>query len=368
MRHGPQGLERTAAAGKDWNVTSWTPGVTAAEITAPVFAAFTDAYLAVLSRVAGCHQHEIDTRGHAAREVLNVAFTIADPLDRAPFLAARKANIVFNHAEALWHLAARDDLAMIAYYAPRLRRFSADGSRLTGTAYGPRLFGPGPGGASQFDRVLALLREDPDTKRAVLVIMQPGELADPGNPDVACATAVHLMLRGGALQMTAYMRANDALIGLACDVFCFTFILEYAARLLGVPVGSYTHHADSMHVNLPDLPQAEAILREARHGARPRFPPARMPVGRPGDLDAVLEWEQALRLNQRVARPGTSDLDGLHPYWRRVVTLLEAYRQITYCPGQPVHPGTLDALDPGHRWLLGHRWPGMVPASGAGLP
>ncbi|MGH3190393.1 MAG: thymidylate synthase [Streptosporangiaceae bacterium] len=334
-------------------------------MTPPVFATFTDAYAAVLSRVAGQHQYDIDTRGHAAREVLNVTFTLADPLARSPFLAARRTNIIFSHAEALWYLSGRDDLAMIGYYAPRLRLSSADGHRLTGTAYGPRLFGAGPDGVSQFDRALALLRADPDTKRAVLVVLQPGELDDPGNPDVSCATALHLMLRGGALQMTACMRANDALIGLACDVFCFTFILEHTARLLGVPVGSYTHHADSMHVNLPDLPKVRSILREARQGAPPEFPAEPMPAERPGDLAAVLEWEQALRLNWRAARPGTADLDGLHPYWQRVVALFEAYRQITRQPGQPVDPGTLDALDPGHRWLVGHRWPGRLPDSRA---
>ena len=84
-----------------------------------------------------------------------------------------------------------------------------------------------------------------------MVVMQPGELADPANPDVACTLALHFMLRGGALHMAAYMRANDAVIGLLCDVFSFTFIQEHAARLLGVPVGTYTHHADSMHVNDP---------------------------------------------------------------------------------------------------------------------
>jgi thymidylate synthase len=249
---------------------------------------------------------------------------------------------------------------MIAYYAPGLRRFSRDGRTLAGTAYGPRLFRPGPEGTSQFARVLALLRADPDTKRAVMVIMQPGELTDPGNPDVSCATALHLMLRGGALHMTVCMRANDALIGLLCDVFCFTFILEHAARMLGVPAGSYTHHADEMHVNLRDLPKVRAIVREGAEAARPRFPAAAMPASREDDLAAVLEWEEALRLNQRPARPGSTDLDGLHPYWQRVVTLFEAYRQITYQPGRPVHPGTLDALDPGHRWLLERRWPGRV--------
>jgi thymidylate synthase len=275
---------------------------------------------------------------------------------------------VFNHAEALWYLSGRDDLAMIAHYAPRLRGFSADGHRLTGTAYGPRLFGPAPDGSSQFDRVIALLRADPGTKRAVLLVMQPGELADPANPDVACTLGLQLLLRGGALHMAVHMRANDALTGLLCDVFSFTFIQEHAARLLGVRVGDYTHHAGSMHVNVPDLPRARAIVVEAGQAAPPRFTAAAMPAGRAGNLAAVLEWEQELRLNQRAAAPGMPDLDGLHPYWRQIVTLFEAHRQITRHPGRPVDPATLAALRPGHRWLLARRWPASAPTRPGGRP
>jgi thymidylate synthase len=336
------------------------------EISGPEFATFAAAYLAVLSRVTCCSQYETVARGNAAREVLNVSFTVRDPLSRSPYLAARRANIVFNHAEALWYLSGRDDLAMIAHYAPRLRSFSADGLRLAGTAYGPRLFSPEPDGGSQFDRVIALLRADPGTKRAALLIMRPGELADPSNPDVACTIAIQLMLRGGALHMTAYMRANDALTGLLCDVFSFTFIQEHAARLLGARVGSYTHHAGSMHVNFPDLPRALAIVAEARQAAPPRFPAVAMPAGRAADLAAVLEWEQALRLNQRTAVPGTRELDSLHPYWRQVVILFEAHRQITRYPGRLVDPAVLSALHPGHRWLLARRWPDSIPAHPGG--
>ena len=52
-----------------------------------------------------------------------------------------------------------------------------------------------------------------------MIVMRPGELADPANPDVACTLALHLILRGRALHMTAHMRANDAVTGLArtCD-------------------------------------------------------------------------------------------------------------------------------------------------------
>ncbi len=332
------------------------------EMASPSFATFADAYLAVLSRVTHGHQYQTTTRGNTAREILNASFTLRDPLNRSPYLEARKANIVFNHAEVLWYLSGRDDLAMIAHYASRLRRFSGDGRRLSGSAYGPRLFRPGPDGTSQFERVVPLLRDDSDTKRAVMLVMQPGELADPANPDVAYTLALHLMLRGGALHMTAHMRANDALTGLLCDVFSFsfTFIQEHAARLLGVPVGTYTHHADSMHINLPDLPKADAILREAERSGPPRFPAAPMPAGHPDDLSAVLEWEQALRLNQHAATPGIPDLAGLHPYWRQIVALFEAHRQITRHHSRLVTPATLAALQPGHRWLLARRWPRNV--------
>lgn len=344
------------------------PGATGPGVTSPAFATFSDAYLAILAQTTGSHQYEIATRGTTSREILNVCFTVADPLARSPYLAARKANIAFNHAEALWYLSGRDDLAMIAHYAPRLHAFSADGHRLTGTAYGPRLFGPGPDGDSQFDRVIALLRADPDTKRAAMVIMQPGELADPANPDVACTLALHFMRRGGALHLTAHMRANDAVTGLLCDVFSFTFIQEYAARLLGAQLGTYTHHAGSMHINTPDLARASAIVREATNKAPPRFLATAMPSGHLDDLAAVLEWEQALRLNQRAATLGDPGLAGLHPYWQQIVMLFEAHRQITCHPRGPVDAATLAALHPGHRWLLARRWPSKVPAPPGGRP
>jgi len=335
-------------------------------IFGPAFATFTDAYLAVLSAITGSHRYQIASRGNTAWEILNVSFTVDDPVSRSPYLAARKANVVFNHAEALWYLSGRDDLAMIGHYAPGLRRFSADGRRLTGTAYGPRIFGRGNDAGSQFDQVIALLRSDPDTKRAVMLIMQPGDLADPANPDVACTLALQLLLRGGALHMAAYMRASDAVTGLLGDVFCFTFVQERAARLLDVRLGTYTHHAGSMHVNIPDLPKARAIVREATASAPPWFPAATMPAGHSGDLAVVMEWEEALRLDQRAAGPGEPGLARLHPCWRQMVMLFKAHRQITRHSDRLVDRDTLVELQPGHRWLLGNRWPHNVPPARGG--
>ncbi|RNI00944.1 thymidylate synthase [Micromonospora aurantiaca] len=326
-------------------------------ITGPVYTTFEDAYLAVLREIRQAPQYETETRAKTAIETTNVSLTIRNPVARTPHIAARKANVVFNHAEALWYLTGRDDLDMIAHYAPNLRRLSEDGETLTGTAYGPRLFKPTkPDDRCQFDRVIELLRRDPDAKRATMLIMQPDELVDPDNPDVACTLGLQLMLRGGQLHMSAYMRGNDAMIGLLGDVFAFTLIQEFAARQLGVEVGSYAHHVGSMHINVNDLPKVDRMLAER---TRPAFPAEQMPATTWTDLAEVATWEERLRKDAAVFGP--DDAAGLKPYWAQVIALFEVYRQVVYRADQPVSPEALAMLRPGHRWLIEQRWPTRVP-------
>ncbi|MFI7643283.1 thymidylate synthase [Nonomuraea sp. NPDC049400] len=331
----------------------------------PTFATFHDAYLAVLRQVLTQPQYTTSSRGNRSSELLNVSFTLSDPRNRTPYLAARKANIVFNYAEALWYLAGRDDLDMIAYYAPGLRDLSSDGVHLTGTAYGPRLFAPP--GASQWDRVIELLSRDRDSKRAVMPIMRVGELTDLANPDVACTLALQFVIREDRLHTIAFMRGNDVMLGLLCDVFSFTLIAEYTAVTLGVELGTYTHHASSMHLNDPDVPRATAILAEAAEAVTPAAPP---PQPMPSDttrqtLERVLGWEQQLRLNQRPLDLTVSDAAQLGPYWQQVLVLLETYRQIVHTPHAPIAPATLAALSDPHRWLVACRWPNRLPQTAA---
>jgi len=327
-------------------------------ITGPLFGTFTDAYLAVLREIYDQPSYSTVTRAKTAIEIPNVSFTIRDPIARTPYLAARRANIVFNHAEALWYLSGRDDLDMIAHYAPRLRGLSENGTTLTGTAYGPRLFGSSPpDGRSQFDRILALLRDDPDTKRAAVLIMRPDELTDPANPDVACTLGLQFMLRAGRLHASAYMRGNDAMIGLYGDTFAFTFIQEFAARLLGVEVGTYAHHVGSMHINTLDLAKVERILAEP---APPHFGHVAMPSTTSwADIRTVLSWEERLRRDQLAFTAEAAHLD---QYWVQVIALFEVHRQLTHHPDQPVTPEALALLRPGHRWLVEQRWPDRMPA------
>ncbi|GLY80564.1 thymidylate synthase [Actinoallomurus iriomotensis] len=323
----------------------------------PRFPAFTDAYRAVLHQLHTGAEYTTASRGNHSRECLNMAFTLTDPRRRTPYLKARRPNIVFNYAEALWYLSGRDDLAMIGYYAPRLRSLSRDGLRLTGTAYGPRLFRfPGTDRPSQWGQIVDLLRHDPDSKRAVITVMRPDELTDPANPDVACTLSLQFLLRDGRLHLVVGMRGNDAMIGLVCDVFSFTLIQEFTAVQLGAQLGTYTHQVASMHVNEPDLARMDEILAEP--ALNDPFPGSPMPADTSWDtIRHVLRWESELRTNRRRFDPEARPPAPASLYWRQILLLFEVYRQIIHQPGEPIEAATLDALTPAHRWLVTQRWP-----------
>ncbi|MDQ0778376.1 thymidylate synthase [Streptomyces aurantiacus] len=332
----------------------------------PVYPGFEQAYVDVLGHVVRNHQYRNVPRGNAARECLGLSFQLTDPRERLPYLAARRVNPIFHFAEALWYLAGRDDLDMIAYYAPHMGSDSRDGTTINGSAYGSRIFNPTGGDTvSPFDRVLELLRTEADSKRGLLPIFETRELTFTDNPDVSCAVALHLLVRERRLHMITYMRANDCDRGLLADVFSFTMIQEFAAVQLGLKLGTYTHHIGSAHIGDRDFDRVQRVLAEAedtRRSSSPRFPFPPMPDDTTAETIAtVLKHEEALRTNQVQYRP--ADVAGLSlpPYWQQVLLLFEVKRELVHCPADPVEPDILASLDAGSRWQLAHRWPSRMP-------
>ncbi|MEU0520865.1 thymidylate synthase [Streptosporangium sp. NPDC006007] len=323
------------------------------------FQRFEDAYTAVLEHVGVGYQQTIGARGNNARECLNISFVLDNPRDRIVYTPARRTNIVFCFAEALWYFWGRDDLDMIGYYAPSIAKVSADGTTLTGSAYGPKIFKPSLSRGSQWDRIIRVLTDEPDSKRAVVSIFGPEELLDPANPNVSCTLGMQFLLRKGFLHAVTYMRGNDAVIGLLNDVFSATLIQEFTAAHLGVKVGSYGHHVGSMHINDVDNQLAAQVAATAHHD-HARFPIMTMPRTGWAELLVVEHYEQALRRDEQQLNLADAAWQSLHPYWQQVVLLFEIYRQIIHYPGTPIWAATLKALAPAYRWLVGNRWPQVM--------
>lgn len=322
-------------------------------VQAAPYDTFHDAYVDQLRQVFWSPTYRNAPRGFASRERLAVQFQLSDPRQRVPFLPARRTNIVFNFAEALWYLAGRDDLAFIAYYAPSMRRYSMDGRSLTGTAYGKKILG-GTGRHGQWGAVVNQLTSDPDTKRAVLQIFDAAELQVVDNIDVSCTLGLQFLIRNDELHAIGFMRANDAYRGMTSDVFSFTFLQEFLATELGARVGSYTHTVGSLHVYAPDDENVHAVLTDPASSTPPPFTFPGMPAqDNWAALRSVLEIEEALRTNRHHLDPDTHRL-GLPHYWVQVLVLFEVYRRLQH--DNVVTPELLAALDPLYRSLVTARW------------
>ena len=105
-------------------------------------------------------------------------------------------------------------------------------------------------GFDQWEFVKKQLTDNPNTRQAVIHIKTAD---DTPSKDVNCTVCLQFFIREGKLYMTTYMRSNDLWMGFTYDVFQFTCMQILMSMQLGIPLGTYTHIAGSLHLYKRDL-------------------------------------------------------------------------------------------------------------------
>lgn len=271
-------------------------------------------------------------RGHECVEFSEpVCFRISNPEDRLFSLQARKWNIFLAYAESLWIATGRNDLSLISYYLNRLTEYSDDGHTLRG-GYGPRLraydnkttdyhvksvrheytepFCPKSPIVDQLQFILDCFKEDVNTRQAIIQFGDPIKDCFDANgfkkitKDFPCTRTLHFMkgVDNNALNMVVHMRSNDLLWGATgVNVFNYTFMQEYVARILGMDVGTYYHIADNLHYYLDH----HEIIKRISEEILPK--PQEFRYGREKisssdfhkKLSQLSSWEEAFRQQKR---------------------------------------------------------------------
>lgn len=164
---------------------------------------------------------------------------------------ARKLNLTYIKKEFQWYLRANKfDTSIIDHAKMWKDLVNADGS--INSNYGQYIFGETDGKLSSFDMAIAELRADKDSRRALMMILQPYHLAME-TKDVPCTISIGFRIRSDKLNMTVRMRSQDAVFGMGNDAPCFSFIHEMMLNALrqyypDMKQGTYYHSADSFHV------------------------------------------------------------------------------------------------------------------------
>ncbi|MCX4785424.1 thymidylate synthase [Streptomyces sp. NBC_01221] len=246
---------------------------------------------------------KVSPRGIATREVRDVHMLLTQP--RARLLHAPPARILnpaFAVAETVWHLSG-SDAPWIFDYNARLREYADDGV-LRG-AYGPRMRN-WAGKVDQLGRVVEILKEDPDSRRALIQLYDPAQDAA-GHRDVPCTLGFRFHLRASRLHMATMMRGQDVWIGMPYDVFFYTVLHELVAGWLDAELGDFHLHVGSLHIYENHLDQSEQLTSLA---ASPVMPDLATPWK---GFDGLLDQVEA------------RDMTG-HPGWDTMTETLHSYQ------------------------------------------
>lgn len=200
------------------------------------------------------------------------------PQERVLFAPARDANPFLHLFEALWMLQGREDLTFLKTFTKNFDKYADDGERMQGS-YGYRWIHQF--GFNQIERVIAILKEEPESRRAVITMWDPRQdLTDfYGSSDIPCNTHIYFKIRKDIhkatgelawprLYMTVNNRSNDMLWGAyGANAVHMSMLGEYIMGSLGLPHFYMIQQSDSMHVYL-DGPGGELWERVKHAHAR----------------------------------------------------------------------------------------------------
>ena len=179
---------------------------------------------------------------NGTRELNNVKLILTDITKN--IVSIRDISPSYLFGEWLWYINGDDSLEFISKFSSFWKNISDDG-KTCNSAYGYLI--QHKHGFDQADKVVELLRKDPESRRAKININTPNENVIE-TKDEPCTMSLHFMIRNGKLHCTAIMRSNDIWFGFPYDVAFFTELQKMIAEKLHVGYGTYTHFAVSLHV------------------------------------------------------------------------------------------------------------------------
>jgi thymidylate synthase len=177
------------------------------------------------------------------------------PTERVLFNKYRNANPFFHFFECLWMLSGSSDGRYLdTYVSDFSSRFGEPGGNLWG-AYGHRWINHF--NENQLYVAIDALKKNPEDRRVVIAMWDPNvdiyseELTSTMVParDLPCNTHMYPRIVNGALDLSIMCRSNDVVWGCyGANAVHFSFVQEYLAGLIGVPVGKMYQFSNNWHL------------------------------------------------------------------------------------------------------------------------
>lgn len=189
----------------------------------------------------------VDKTGVKTLEIRGASFIADEPT------IFGKINEDWARRETLWYHSISLNVNDIEPPVPEIWKLVSDGEGFINSNYGWMIFSEENG--SQYDHVLAELKKNPDSRRAVMIYQRPSMWEDcdkNGRSDFCCTAGVQYFIRGELegkrLSCVVQMRSNDLIFGYKGDYHWQRHVLQMLAEDLDVEPGVITWQVGSAHV------------------------------------------------------------------------------------------------------------------------
>lgn len=184
-------------------------------------------------------------RGIKIKETLGCNIYIMNPMDNLVYSPFRGLNPIYLAKEKAWYDSGDNSVEN----AIKLSKFWGTIANDDGTVnsnYGHYIFGSDPCDPSMtmWDRTVKILKDDPDTRQA---IMQIPIMPHRGCKDTPCTSSIQFFIRDNKLNCTVYMRSTDIILGFPIDIFQFTMWQIRMAKEVGVDLGWMRFISGNIH-------------------------------------------------------------------------------------------------------------------------
>ena len=179
------------------------------------------------------------------KTLFNIGFTLLEP--RARRITSEKRGWKEDYAEAEWQWYLSGDrnikkLGKLYGKVPEIWKRMADGKGNVNSNYGWQWKRN-----NQISWVISLLNKQPDTRQAVITILDMKE-HDTFTYDTPCTYAIQFTIVHGRLNMCVTMRSNDLWYGFCNDQYQFSMLQEMIAKEINMDMGTYYHFAHNLHI------------------------------------------------------------------------------------------------------------------------
>jgi thymidylate synthase len=184
-----------------------------------------------------------DKSGCKTLEILGASFIADEPS------IFGEVNEDYVARELEWYLSQSLNVNDIPGETPKIWQAVASKDGLINSNYGYLVFNEK--NFSQYQNVLAELKTNPNSRRAVMIYTRPSihnEYNTDDMSDFICTNAVQYLIRDGRLHVVVQMRSNDAWAGYRNDYAWQVYVQALLANDLGVLTGDIAWQVGNLHL------------------------------------------------------------------------------------------------------------------------